>query len=236
MERIIQASSNPGDLVLDPFCGCGTAIAAAHKLGRRWAGIDVTHLAITLQKFRLKDSFGLEACKNYDVIGEPEDIGAARQLAHDDRYQFQWWALSLVDAKPIGGEKIGRKGKDAGVDGVINVVDGPKGKLASVLIQVKSGHVRPTDVRDLIGVIDREKAAIGVFITLESPSKDMSKEAVSAGFYHSILWEKDYPRIQIFTVEQLMKGVRVDMPPAYNPYKKAEAMQTPGPTQGKLDL
>ena len=149
LERIIQASSNPGDVVLDPFCGCGTAVAAAQKLDRRWIGIDITHLAISLQKYRLAAMFpGLK----FEVIGEPEDLGAARQLAEDDRYQFQWWALSLVRAKPLGGQegsKAGKKGSDKGVDGVITFIDDNTGKPKRVLVQVKSGHVNAGDVRDL---------------------------------------------------------------------------------------
>ncbi|MFZ5820349.1 MAG: site-specific DNA-methyltransferase, partial [Chloroflexota bacterium] len=124
LERILQASSNPGDLVLDPFCGCGTAVVAAQKLERRWIGIDVTHLSISLMKYRLKDAFGLVEKRDYAVVGEPEDISSARQLARDDRYQFQWWALSLVQAKPLGGEgREGKKGSDKGIDGAINFVD-----------------------------------------------------------------------------------------------------------------
>ena len=170
LERIIQASSNPGDVVLDPFCGCGTAVAAAQKLERRWIGIDITHLAISLQKYRLAAMFpGLK----FQVIGEPEDLGAARQLAEDDRYQFQWWALSLIRAKPLGGQegsKAGKKGSDKGIDGVITFIDDNTGKPKRVLVQVKSGHVNAGDIRDLIGTVEQEKAALGVFITLEPPT------------------------------------------------------------------
>lgn len=214
LERIVQASSNEGDLILDPFCGCGTAIAAAEKLNRQWVGIDVTHLSISLMKYRLKDSFDLVEKKDYAVIGEPESIDGARQLAIDDRYQFQWWALSLVQAKPLGGEsgaKEGKKGSDKGIDGVINFIN-EKGKTERVVIQVKSGHVKSGDVRDLRGVLDREESALGVFITLEEPSKDMVTEAVSSGYYHSNLWDKDYPRIQILTIADLLNGKAIDMP------------------------
>jgi len=214
LERIIQASSNEGDVILDSFCGCGTAIAASEKLKRKWIGIDITHLSISLMKYRLKDSFGLIEKKDYAVIGEPESIDGARQLARDDRYQFQWWALSLVQAKPLGGESGGREGKkgsDKGIDGVINFVN-EKSKTERVLIQVKSGHVKSGDIRDLRGVLDREESAIGVFITLEEPSKDMSTEAVSSGYYHSDLWQKDYPRVQILTIEELLNGQAIDMP------------------------
>jgi len=237
LERIIAASSNPGDVVLDPFCGCGTAVAAAQKLGRRWIGIDITHLSIALQKYRLKDAFGLEERKDYAVIGEPEDADAARQLAHDDRYQFQWWALSLVKARPLGGDaesKKGKKGSDKGIDGVINFIDEAGGKPKRVLVQVKSGHVKSSDVRDLRGTVEREGAAIGVFITLDKPTRDMTTEAAGAGLYHSPGWDKDYPRIQILTIEDLLGGGEVKMPPAAITFKKAEKEKGQGSEQPGL--
>lgn len=241
LERIIQASSNPGDVVLDPFAGCGTSIAAAQKLGRAWLGIDITHLGISLLKYRLKDMFGLDAGKDYAVIGEPQDEGAARQLAQDDRYQFQWWALSLVRAKPVGGQegsRAGKKGSDRGIDGVINFIDGKNRAPARVLVQVKSGHVKSGDVRDLVGTVEREKAAIGVFITLEAPSREMVKEAVSAGFYHSEVWGRDYPRIQLLTIADLLAGKNVDMPlQAAATFKQAERVkdQQPGYERGLFE-
>ena len=239
LERIVQASSNEGDVVLDPFCGCGTAVAAAQKLNRRWIGIDITHLSISLMKYRLKDSFNLVEKQDYAVVGEPEDLPSAKQLAKDDRYQFQWWALSLVQAKPLGGEggKEGKKGSDKGIDGAINFVD-EKGKLQRVLVQVKSGHVKSGDVRDLRGVVEREEAAIGVFVTLEEPSKDMVTEAVSAGFYHSNLWQKDYPRIQILTIEDLLNGKGIDMPKYVSgqTFKQADKVKRKLGKQGELGI
>lgn len=236
LERIIEMSSNSGDLVLDPFAGCGTTVAAAQKLGRRWVGIDITHLGIALIKYRLEDMFpGIQ----FKVIGEPEDIGAARQLAHDDRYQFQWWALSLIRAKPLGGQegsKTGKKGSDKGIDGVITFVDDAKGKARRVIVQVKSGHVKSGDIRDLVGTVQREDAAIGVFITLEEPSKDMKTEAAKAGFYHSAWWNKDYPRIQILTIAELLHGAEVKMPPAYGTFKQAQKVQTAEGVQTGFDL
>lgn len=226
LDRIIQASSNPGDVVLDPFSGCGTAITAAQKLGRRWIGIDITHLAIAMHKNRLKDIYGLQAGKDYQVIGEPQDLGSACQLAHDDRYQFQWWALSLVQARPQGGqagERKGKKGADQGIDGVISFVDDSTKKLKRVLVQVKSGHVNSSHIRDLRGVLNRElDAPIGVLITLEHPSHEMEKEAISAGFYHSVTWNHNYQRIQILTIEQLLQGHTVNMPPTYGTFKAAQ--------------
>lgn len=232
LERIINASSNPGDIVLDPFCGCGTAIAAAQKLGRSWLGIDVTHLSIALQKYRLKDMFNLDPVKDYAVIGEPEDVGSARQLANDDRYQFQWWALSLLRAKPLGGQegsKQGKKGSDKGIDGVINFLDDNSGKPKRVLVQVKSGKVKSGDIRDLVGTLQREQAAMGIFLTLEPPSRDMTTEAVTAGFYHSDGWHTDFPRLQIVTVEELLHGKTVKMPPAFGTFKQADKVKPDAP-------
>lgn len=237
LERILRASSNEGDVVLDPFCGCGTTIAAAQKLGRQWIGIDITHLAIALQKYRLKDAFNLEEKKNYQVVGEPEDIGSARQLAQDDRYQFQWWALSLIKARPLGGEtgsKQGKKGSDKGIDGVITFIDDNNGKPKRLLVQVKSGKVKSGDIRDLKGTIEREKAAMGVFITLENATKDMKTEAATAGFYQSEGWGKDYPRLQVLTIEELLNGAEVKMPPSAKTFKQAEREAETKSNQDKL--
>ncbi len=225
LERIIEMASNPGDIVLDPFCGCGTAIAASHKLDRIWIGIDITHLSIALQKYRLEDMFpGIK----FKVVGEPKDIGAARQLAREDRYQFQWWALSLIRARPVGGEdgsREGKKGSDKGIDGVIAFIDDQSGKARRVLIQVKSGHVNSSHIRDLVGTVQREQAAIGVYITLEEPTRDMTTEALKAGFYHSSGWNKDFPRIQILTIEELLHNAEVRMPPQFGTFKQAQRAQ-----------
>ena len=217
LERILAASSNPGDVVLDPFCGCGTTIAAAEKLGRAWLGIDITHLAIALQKYRLKAAFGLEDRKDYAVVGEPTDLAGARQLATEDRYQFQWWALSLIQAQPLGGDagsKQGKKGADKGIDGQIVFIDDNSGKPKKVLIQVKSGGVNRATVGELRGTVEREGAAIGVLITLETASKPMQAEAAAAGFYTSPGWGTIYPKLQILTVEELLhRTKRLEMPP-----------------------
>jgi DNA modification methylase len=239
LERIIQTSSNPGDLVLDPFSGCGTAISAAQKLGRQWIGIDITYLAIAMHKNRLKDMFNLDPGKDYKVIGEPMDHADAHQLAHDDRYQFQWWALSMIQAMPLGGQegkKEGKKGADRGIDGVINFIDDPKGKLSQVLVQVKSGGVNSGLIRDLRGVIERDNAAIGVFITLEPPTSEMKKEAVSAGFYTSPIYGQKYPRLQILCIEDLLKGEKVKMPPTAAGLKKAERIKKVHGEQASLDF
>ncbi len=237
LERIISASSNEGDIILDPFSGCGTAVVAANKLNRKWIGIDITHLAVALLKYRLKDAFGVTEGKEYQVIGEPKDVASAGQLAHDDRYQFQWWALSLIQAKPVGGDpgsRKGKKGKDRGIDGIITFIDDPYEKPKQVIVQVKSGKVKSGDIRDLTGTAEREKAAIGVFITLESPSKDMQTEAVSAGFYKSPGWNRDYPKIQILTIEELFSGAQVQMPPVKATFKSAQKEITENRLQDNL--
>ncbi len=226
LERIIRASSNPGDVVLDPFCGCGTAIDAAQGLGRRWLGIDITHLSVALMKYRLRDRHDLRPGADYRVIGEPQDLAGARNLAeqeHDGRYQFQWWALSLVNARPLGAtgggrsggsprRVEGRKGADGGVDGVIHFLDEHK-KTQRIVVQVKSGAVSRRDIGDLRGVLDGG-AAIGVFITLEEPTRPMQQEALGAGYYESELWGR-FPRIQILTIEQLLDGATVEMPSGF---------------------
>ena len=218
LERIIQASSNPGDVVLDPFCGCGTAVAAAHKLDRRWIGIDVTHLAVALMKNRLKTAFNLLPGKDYQVVGEPVDVGSARALAEQDRYQFQFWAMSLLEALP---REQGKKGADRGVDGVVHFIDGPRRTMRKAIVQVKSGRVSSPHVRDLKGSMEREKAALGLFITLEEPTKDMVAEAASAGLYRSDVWQRDYPRVQIRTVGELLEGVEFEVPRHPSMYQAA---------------
>lgn len=211
LERLIRASSNQGDVVLDPFCGCGTAIAAAQKLDRQWIGIDVTHLAISLIKRRLLDTFKEEIVNTYKVFGEPEDLNSAQQLASDDKYQFQWWALSLVNARPTPPEQ--KKGADRGIDGRIYFHDGAdSAPTRQIIFSVKGGHTGAKDVRDLRGVIEREKAAIGVLLTLQEPTSPMRQEAASAGFYESFGGSR-FPRLQILTVQELLAGKKVDMPP-----------------------
>jgi DNA modification methylase len=208
LERIIRASSNEGDLVLDPFCGCGTTVAVAQRLKRRWIGIDITHLAINLMKRRLHDSFRKKAV--FRVIGEPADPAGAADLAKADPYQFQWWALGLVDARPAEG----KRGADEGIDGRIFFHDEAAAtKTKQVVLQVKAGHVSVRDVRDLRGVLDREKAEIGVLISLEEPTKPMRREAADTGFYRSPGYHKDYPRLQLLTIAELLAGGGIDMPP-----------------------
>jgi len=216
LERIISASSNPGDVVLDPFCGCGTAVHAAEKLGRKWIGIDITHLAISLIRRRMQDAFpGIEI----KVDGEPVDLSGARELAARDKYQFQWWVLDKIGAQPVSGKK---KGADKGIDGVIPFFAGGKDDFKRVIVSVKGGEqVGVGAVRDLRGVIEREKEPIGVLVTLSRPTREMTTEAAAVPSYENTFWKKKYPRIQILTVEQILKGKLPDMPPQRSPFAQA---------------
>ncbi len=212
LERIIKASSNEGDIVLDPFCGCGTAVHAAQKLNRRWIGIDITHLAISLIEKRMRDAFKDAVPPiQFDVHGIPTSLEGARELAARDKYEFQYWACSLVNAQPYQGKK---KGADSGIDGLIFFQD-DKGQSKKIIVSIKGGeNVGVPMVRDLGHVIDREKAQIGLFVTLASPTKPMDKEAVSAGYYESP-HNGNFPKIQILTVEGLMNGTEKPRYPDY---------------------
>ncbi|HYF35386.1 MAG TPA: DNA methyltransferase, partial [Prosthecobacter sp.] len=215
LERIIQASTNENDIVLDPFCGCGTAVHAAQKLRRQWIGIDITHLAVSLIEKRLKKAFPyLEpvtpgtkkaaqiAANSFEVIGVPRDFDAARDLATRDPHLFQLWACTLVGAQPYRG---GKRGADKGIDGLIFPEVG--GKTEKIIVSVKAGeNIGAAMVRDLRGTMEREKAAIGLFITLTNPTRDMVKEAAAAGFYEPPrkFGDRTFPRLQILTVAGLL--------------------------------
>lgn len=235
LERIIKASSNEGDVVMDPFCGCGSAIAVAEKLHRRWIGIDITHLAITLMKRRLEDTFGSQLTP-YEVIGDPKDLEGAKVLAEQDRFQFQWWSLDLVDARPAGGEP--KKGADKGIDGYIFFSDDESGKFKQVIVSVKSGKVHSHDIRDLKGVLDREKAEIGVLLTLQEPTKAMQEEAREAGTYVPDHYpDYHFPRIQILTIQEVLEEKRRIEYPRFGldtTFKKAKRQKKKTDEQGSL--
>jgi hypothetical protein len=196
--------------VLDPFCGCGTTIAAAERLGREWIGIDITHVAIGLIKHRLEHTYGGEV--EYKVIGEPVSLPDAEQLASEDPYQFQWWAAGTLGARLTEN----KKGADQGIDGRLFFHDDPKpGTTKQVVLSVKAGRIPPAHIRELRGTIEREEAVIGVLLTMQQPTKPMIAEAASAGFYKSPLGTS-HPRIQIITVEEMLQGRRIDYPRAVN--------------------
>ena len=219
LQRIIEASSNEGDLVLDPFCGCGTTILNAQKLRRNWIGIDITCLAISLVEKRLKKAFG-RGCP-FEVHGTPKDFESAADLARRDKYQFQWWAVSLVDAQPARGNK---KGADAGIDGIKFFRDIDKKEVRKIVVSVKGGRIKPDDVRALNHVRERDGADIGLFITLQQPTRGMAKDAASAGLYESPN-RKKYARIQLLAIEELLNGKQRAEHPDYEPdlnFRKAE--------------
>lgn len=223
LERILKSCSNEGDWVLDPFCGCGTAIAAAEKLGRRWIGIDVTWLAINLVKGRLNSGFQKSHHKlRFGIEGEPKDVGAAKALA-ENRYQFQWWALSLIGARPVGSTpskpREGKKGADEGIDGWLRFRDGEK--LESIVVQVKSGHVGVKDIRELEAVVARQNAAMGIFITLAEPTSEMIKEIKAIDPYTMKILRISFPKIQIITIEQLLRGIKPEMPDTASAFEQA---------------
>jgi len=242
LERIIAASSNEGDLVLDPFCGCGTAIAAAEHLHRRWIGIDVTYLAIALIRLRVAKAFGDDPKykAQYELIGAPVSLPDARELARERPYQFQWWALDLIGA--FGGER--KVGADRGIDGRLYFHDGAKGgkgdrtKLA--IVSVKGGQLKADDVRALIAVVNRkqEPADLGILITLEAPTRGMIADAASAGSYVSPSGNR-YPKVQIMTVGDLLTGKVLDMPAARKAnvtLKQASRKKPRKPRDEKLPL
>jgi DNA modification methylase len=231
LERIIKASSNEGDVVLDPFCGCGTAVHAAEKLRRQWIGIDITHLAISLIEKRLRDAFpGIV----FEVEGTPKDLDGARDLAERNKYQFQWWATSLVNAQPYQGKK---KGADGGIDGLIFFHDDKSGAKKIVVSVKGGGSVGVPMIRDLKGTIEREGAAMGFFVTLTEPTRPMKEEAISAGFFNQEVWGTEYPKIQILTIEGLLdkreRPLYPDRSMGRATFKKA-GVEDGGGEQGKL--
>jgi len=230
LERILKASSNEGDVVLDPFCGCGTTLHAAAKLNRRWLGIDITHLAIGLIKRRLSEAFPEVT---FDIVGVPRDLDGARALAVQDKYEFQKWALAQIDAQPYKG---GKKGGDGGVDGYLYFKPDAK-KTEKAIVSVKGGQsLNPAMIKDLIVTVDQEKAKMGIFLTLEEPTKGMVAQAAAAGFYTPEGWNSSFPKIQIITVSQLFQPASPLRLPLQDTSGFRKARRETTQTQGNLDL
>jgi len=219
LERIIAASSNPGDVVLDPFCGCGTTVHAAQKLNLQWIGIDITHLAIALIEHRLKAAFPGIA---YEVHGVPKDLAGARDLAERDKHEFQKWIVATIEGQPYKG---GKRGMDRGIDGYLHFRDADK-KPQFAIISVKGGGIKSGDIRDLKGTMEREGAALGIFLTLNPPTREMEKEAASAGFYET--GGKKFPRVQILTAEQVIDNRRPQVPFGFTESLKKANRETGG--------
>lgn len=229
LERIINASSNEGDVVLDPFCGCGTAVAVAERLNRKWIGIDITHLAITLIRHRLRHTYE-DKLKQFEVVGEPVTLPDAQELARNDPYQFQWWALGLVGARPVDQ----KKGADKGIDGRLYFHDEPK-TTKQIIFSVKAGHTNPSHVRDLLGTIETQKAEMGVLITMEQPTQPMRAAAASAGFYEGP-FSKKFPKLQLLTVEELLAGKNVEFPHENVTFKKAPRARSSKPSNTEFEF
>jgi site-specific DNA-methyltransferase (adenine-specific) len=214
LERIIQASSNPGDVVIDPFCGCGTAVVAAEKLGRQWIGIDITHLAISLIKKRLYDHFPKVEFK---TVGEPESLEAARELAAQSKFQFEAWAVSLLGGQPYKS----RGGGDTGVDGLLYFKD-YKGKFHKIIIEVKGGGYQPKDLKSLHSVMEQQEAPLGILIALNPPTAGMLAYAASLGKWKMPSGVKEYPILQIYTIQDYYDGKRPELPDTSETLKKAK--------------
>jgi len=225
LERIIKSCSSEDDWILDPFCGCGTAIVAAEKLHRHWIGIDITWLALNLVERRLE---AIIPKPKYVINGEPKDMGAAIALSKN-RYQFQWWVLRVIGAQPVGSTpakpREGKKGADEGIDGWLRFADGIEGHVEKIIVQVKSGHVGVKDIRELRDVVSRQKAAIGLFLTLELPTTEMIREAKATEPYVLPVWKHEYPKIQILTIEDLLKGKKPEIPPTISAFQEAPLTQ-----------
>ena len=224
LERIISASSNDNDVILDPFCGCGASIHAAQRLNRRWIGIDITHLAISLIERRLKQAF---PDIRYTVHGVPKDADAARDLAERDKHEFQKWIVATIGGQPYKG---GKKGMDRGIDGYLHFRDAAN-KPQVAIVSVKGGAIKSGDIRDLKGTMERENAALGVFLTLKEPTREMEKEAAAAGLYES--GGQKIPRLQILTAVDVIAGQRPRLPFGHVESLKKAKRET-GEKQGEL--
>ncbi|MEU7913465.1 DNA methyltransferase [Microbispora bryophytorum] len=216
LERIVQSCSNEGDIVLDPFCGCGTTIDAAEKLKRRWIGIDITTLAIDLIDARLRHTYGEWITASYEIEGIPKDLSGARALFARSPFEFERWCVMMVDGQP-NDRQVG----DRGVDGVIRIPTDARGGSDRILVSVKGGATQPGHVRDLVGTVASERAAMGVFITMRAPTKAMMEAARHSGVYTYPVNGQKYPLVQIITVEELLAGKRPSMPATLLPYFQA---------------
>lgn len=209
LERIIGATSEVGDVVLDPFCGCGTTVAVAQRRGRRWIGIDIARVAIEVIEKRLRRDYGDSISTTYQIRAEPASVEDALQLARQDKYQFQDWVLRQLGPT----QAASHRGRDRGIDGRLYFHDAIGGETREALIQVKGGRAGPAHVRDLRGTLEREKADLAALVTIGPPTRDMRNEAAEAGEYYSESLRRMIPRIQILTVEDILQGKTLEYPP-----------------------
>lgn len=223
IERIIRLCTNQGDVVLDPFCGCGTTVDAAVRLKRRWIGIDITYIAVDLIEKRLRHTHGEQIRDTYTVEGIPRDLGGARALFEQSPFDFERWAVSLVNGTP-NQKQVG----DKGIDGVIRFPIDHKWGTGRVLVSVKGGKtVGPTAARDLGGTVQTQKAEMGVLVTLGPPTRGVVDEANHAGVYTWPVNEQTFPRIQVTSVADLLAGRKPAMPAALMPYIAAARRTEP---------
>jgi hypothetical protein len=223
LERIIRASSNEGDVVLDPFCGCGTTIAVAQRLKRRWIGIDITYLAVDLIRNRLRGTYGDDIEATYHVDGIPADEDSARALFAASPFDFERWAVSLVDGTP-NEKQVG----DRGIDGVVRFPLDSKSAIGRAMVSVKGGKMlNPGMVRDLLGTVQAQRAEMGLLITLERPTRGMEEAARHSGTFIWPVNHQPYPVVQLLTVGDLLKGQRPHMPTPFLPYVQAKRLVAP---------
>ena len=238
LERIIKASSNEGDIILDAYCGCGTTIAVAEKLNRSWIGVDITYQSISLILKRLEDSFGKNSIENIQLNGIPKDMESAVALANkaDDRTrkEFEKWAvLTYSNNRAVINAK---KGADKGIDAVA-YFQGEKDNTEKIIFQVKSGKVKSGDIRDLQGTMTLQQAAIGIFITLQPATKDMIQTAKMAGIYQSPFMSQLVDKIQIVTIQEILEEKkRIDIRLMFEVLKSAEKQRETQGTQISLEL
>jgi site-specific DNA-methyltransferase (adenine-specific) len=219
LERIISASSDPGDVVLDPFAGCGTSVDAAQKLGRQWVGIDITYIAIDLILKRLQNTYGIKILETAQISGVPRDLGGAKALFERNHFDFERWAVSLIDARP-NDKQVG----DKGIDGVARfVLPSSKTAVGRIIASVKGGKsLNPAMVRDLIGTLDAHKAELGILITVREPTSGMVEVANKSGSWTHPANGQTYPRVQIITVADLLAGIKPNLPTIILPYVQAK--------------
>jgi len=210
LDRIIAATTREGDTVLDPFCGCGTTVDSAQRLGRQWIGIDITYIAVDLIRKRLQHTYGESINDAYDVTGIPRDLGSARSLFDRSPFEFERWAVSLVHGTP-NQKQVG----DRGIDGVVRFYTDKAGQTGRVLVSVKGGKsLGPQFVRDLVGTVQTERAEMGSLLTLTEPTRGIREAVAHAGTYRWPVTGSPFPRAQVLTVESLMNGQRMQAPPA----------------------
>jgi site-specific DNA-methyltransferase (adenine-specific) len=223
LERIIEASSDPGDVILDPFCGCGTTVDAAQRLNRKWIGIDVTYIAVDLIVKRLRHTYGNSIAQTFDVDGIPRGMEGAHALFEKSPFDFERWAVSLIGAQP-NEKQVG----DKGIDGVARFRLDSKNKFGKILVSVKGGKtLNPGMVRDLSGTVEAQKAQMGILITLEPATKGVRDAINHGGNYVHPANNQPFPKLQHITVGELLDGNRPKMPPTTLPYIAAGKLQQP---------